>query len=132
MMRMGRKSIAEKLLEGLPKSDSFDKTFLVLYDFTKGKATGDFYNNLERITEATEDGASLVQYSAYRTTSMKAAIAVGQLAARYGAKTALYEITETSTDELTEILKAAQTEVKTEPEGHHPRHNLILRPNRVA
>ena len=83
MMRMGRKSIAEKLLGELPKVDSFDKTFLVLYDFTKGKATGDFYNNLERITEATEDGASLVHYSAYRTTSMKAAIAVGQLAAPF-------------------------------------------------
>jgi len=108
MMKMGRKTIAEKLLGELPEADSFDKTMLVLYDFSKRKATGDFYNNLKRITELTEDGSSLVQYSAYRTTSCKAAIAVGQLAKRYGAETVLYEVTETSTEKLTEQLEAAQ------------------------
>jgi len=108
MIKMGRKTIAEKLLGELPKADSFEKTMLVLYDFSKRKAPGDFYNNLKRITEATEDGASMVQYSVYRTTSMKAAIAVGRLAARYGAETVLYEVTETSPDRLTEQLEAAQ------------------------
>jgi len=107
MIKMGRKSIAEKLLEGLPKADSFDRTFLVLYDFTETRAPVDFYNNMKRVTELTEDGSTLVQYSAYRTTSMKAAITVGRLAERYGAETDLYEVTETTAEKLVEHLETA-------------------------
>jgi len=108
MIKMGRKSIAEKLIEELPEQDIFDKLYLVLYDFTKTRAPVDFYNNLKRVTEITEDGSTLVQLSAFRTTSMKAAIAVSRLAERYGADVQLYEVTETSPEKLTEQLETAQ------------------------
>ncbi len=112
MRKMGRKSIAEKLLGELPKADSFEKTMLVLYDFSKRKATGDFYTNLNRITEKTQDGSTLVQYSAYRTTSMKAAIAVSRLAKRYGADVQLYVVEETDAELLESELRAAQPEAE--------------------
>ena len=105
---MGRKSIAEKLLAELPKQDSYDRTLLVLYDFTKTRAPVDFYNNLSRITELVEEGSSLVQYSAYRTASLKAAIAAARLASRYKADVAIYTVNETSLEALTRMLQAAQ------------------------
>ena len=105
---MGRKSIAEKLLEELPKQDSYDRTLLVLYDFTETRAPVDFYNNLSRVTELVEEGSSLVQYSAFRTTSLKAAIAVARLAGRYKADVALYTVAETCLEALTRMLQAAQ------------------------
>ena len=52
---MGRKSIAEKLLAELPKQDSYDRTLLVLYDFTKTRAPVDFYNNLSEAISRGQD-----------------------------------------------------------------------------
>jgi hypothetical protein len=111
MMGMGRKSTARKLLEELPGRDSLDRTLLVLYDFHGGPPHPRFYANLHRITELTEDGSSLVQYSAYRTKSLKAALTAQALASGMGAEVAIYEITERSPEDLRRSLKETREEV---------------------
>lgn len=108
MKMVGRKSTAKKIIEELPEVDSYEKTFLVLYDFLDKKASTRFYQNMHRVTELTEDGSSLVQYSCYKTTSLKAALAVHALATREGAEVQIYTVEETTAEKILEQLKAAQ------------------------
>ncbi len=114
MMKMGRKSKAQKIIEELPKQDSFDKTYLMLYDFLGGPPKPVFYSNLHRITDLTENGSSLIQYSCYKTTSAKAVLAIQTLASKEGAETIIYEVKETSPEKILEQLKVAQ--IENEPE----------------
>ena len=111
---MGRKSTAQKLLDGLPPHDAHDRTLLVLYDFHGGPPHPRFYANLHRITELTSDDSSLVQYSAYKTSSLRAALAAHALASRMGAETAIFEGAERSPDDLRRRLKEAQEESEEE------------------
>jgi len=110
MIEMGRKSTAQKLLEELPQQDGHDETLLLLYDFHGGPPHPRFYANLHRITELTCNGSSLVQYSAYKTKSLKAALAAHTLASQMGAETVIFEAAEVSPDDLRRRLKEAQEE----------------------
>jgi len=103
---MGRKSTAQKLLEELPEQDSLDRTLLVVYDFHGEPPHSRFYVNLHRITELTRNSSSLVQFSVYKTTSLKAALAVQALASGMGADTVIYEAAERSPEDLRTQLKA--------------------------
>jgi hypothetical protein len=106
----GRKSLADKLLEGLTGPDPHDRSYLLLYDFRGTRAGTRFYTNLQRIMEKAGDSASLVQLSAFTTTSLKAAIAAQALASGMDAETAVYEARERTADELRARLKEAQSE----------------------
>jgi len=112
MIKMGRKSTAQLILEELPKADSLDQSYLVIYDFHGGPPNPKFYSNLGRISELTEDGSSLVQFSVYRTTSAKAALAVHALAAREGAEVAIYMVEESSPEVILEHLETAQAPIQ--------------------
>jgi hypothetical protein len=81
---MGRKSIAQSILDGITGTDDDKAVFLVAYDFRKMNASTRFYENLHRIAEKTSSG--LVQYSVFMTRDRKSAIAVAKLAEHYGAE----------------------------------------------
>ena len=107
---MGRKSTAQKLLDELPQQDGHDRTLLVLHDFHGGPPHTRFYANLHRITELTSIGSGLVQYSAYKATSLRAALAAQALASRMGAETVIFEATERRPDDLRQRFKEAYDE----------------------
>jgi len=120
---MGRKSAAQRLLDELPRRDNHDVTLLVLYDFRGGPPHPGFYANLRRITELTGDDSSLVQYSAYKTTSLRAALAAHALASRMGAETVVFEAAERLPTDLRRRLMESQAEAET------PTHEAVLGPS---
>ncbi len=105
---MGRKSIAQKIVENLPKHDITDQEYLVCYDFIGDKAGKVFYPNLHRITALTGGDSGLIQFSVYRTRSLKAVLAVHALAVRDGAEVQVYAVSEARPGELLEKLEEAQ------------------------
>ena len=107
---MTRRSIAAKILEGLPEQDILNQEYLICYDFVGGRPNPTFYKNIHRISWLTGSGGNLTQYSVYRTKSLKAAIAVHELCIRYGAMVQLYEVNETSPEQLLEKIDKAQIE----------------------
>ncbi len=112
MRKMGRKSIAQKILEGLPEQDIYDQAYIVVYDFIGRPPHHRFYSSLHRITELTGNGGGLTQQSVYKTMSLKAALAVHNLAVREGAQVQLYEVTETSPEKLLEKLVKLEEEAQ--------------------
>lgn len=86
---MGRKSIADKILEDLNDTNRVG-SFLLVYDFSGKKAKEDFYKNLKRLFEHFGDGVR-VQKSTIRLKSLKAARAIKVLATHYGADVLIFE-----------------------------------------
>lgn len=87
---MGRKSVAEKIYNQIKEDYEEEKgTWLVLYDFKGTKANSKFWSNMKRV-ENLVGGGSLIQYSAFTTSSKRGAITVSRLAEHYGGETLLY------------------------------------------
>jgi hypothetical protein len=86
---MGRRSIADKMLEPYLEEEPGEDTWLILYDFHKTKPTNKFYDNLKRIQTQTE--GKLIQYSAYMTRDQRAAKAIRDLVHHYHGETTLFK-----------------------------------------
>lgn len=88
---MGRRSIADLILEDLEDDPDREGTYLLIYDFpSERRATIEFHRNLDRIRAAMDDGLR-IQYSVLRFTRLKTAHAARRLAKHYGAETRLFE-----------------------------------------
>ena len=114
MIEMGRKSIAQKIIESLPKQDVVDQEYIVAYDFLGGPPNPRFYSSLHRIIDMTGNGSKLTQFSVYRTMSLKATLAVHALAIREGAEVQVYAVSETTPEDLRALLDKAQPEAEKE------------------
>ncbi len=89
---MGRMSLANKIYEQVEEDYKEEGgAWLVLYDFKGTKANTKFWTNMKRV-ENLVDGGSLIQYSAFTTTSKRGAITVSRLAEHYGGETLLYKV----------------------------------------
>ena len=86
---MGRRSLADKILEPYLEENPGEDTWLILYDFHATKPTTKFYQNLKRIQAQTE--GRLIQYSAYMTHDQRAAKAIQDLVHHYQGKTTLFK-----------------------------------------
>ena len=87
---MGRRSIAEKILEPYLEEDPGEDTWLILYDFHETKPTNKFYDNLKRIQAKTREG-KLIQYSVYMTRDKRAAKAIRDLVQHYKGVATLFK-----------------------------------------
>jgi len=88
MIGLGRKSIAQKIYEGLESIEDQEGTWLVIYDF-KSKPNPRFWGNLRRIKGWAGDG-ELIQYSVYRAESRRSALTAVKVAEYYGADVVLF------------------------------------------
>lgn len=91
---MGRKSIANKIIEALPEEED-DSRWVICYDFTTGSPIHRFYRNRNRIISRL--GGIMVQYSVF-LGSKKSADAVTELARRYGAHVSRFRVVEENLD----------------------------------
>lgn len=85
---MGRKSIAEKILERYEAENVDDPRLglekLVVYDFEGRRIAKEFFLNLRRLLQKV--GGFRVQYSVVSVRDMRGAKAVEELARHYGCK----------------------------------------------
>jgi hypothetical protein len=86
---MGRRSLADKLLEPYLEEEPGEDTWLILYDFHGTKTTTKFYDNPKRIQTQTE--GKLIQYSAYMTNDQRAAKAIRDLVHHYQGEATLFK-----------------------------------------
>lgn len=82
---MGRRSLAEELLEKAEQYEEIKGIWLVIYDFKGVKPSPRFWGNLKRLMRLIGDG-SMVQYSVFRTGSRRGAVVALMLAEHYGAQ----------------------------------------------
>jgi len=82
---VGRKSLAEELLEKAEQYEEIKGTWLVIYDFKGLKPSPRFWGNLKRLMRLVGEG-SMVQYSVFRIGSRRGAVAAVMLAEHYGAQ----------------------------------------------
>jgi len=82
---MGRRSLAEELLEKAEQYEEIKGNWLVIYDFKGVKPSPRFWGNLKRLMRLLGEG-SMVQYSVFKTGSRKGAAATVMLAEHYGAQ----------------------------------------------
>jgi hypothetical protein len=87
---MGRKSVAEKMLQRHENKDKGESTWLVVYDFTKSKPPTRFWDNLRRLQDFTDAGA-LVQYSVFMTRDKRGAYAAVDLVKYYKGDVMLFK-----------------------------------------
>jgi len=85
---MGRKSIAQKIIENLEEERS-EADWIVCYDFRDEQPVGRFYHNLQEILSSL--GGEMIQYSVFRG-SEKASNAVKELAEYYGAMVSMSRV----------------------------------------
>jgi len=83
-----RRSLAEDLYEG---DDTEEGEWLMIYDFSGVKTSKRFWENLGRLA-GVPPGGTLIQRSVFHTGSRGIADASRRLAARYGAKTAVFKV----------------------------------------
>lgn len=86
---MGRKSLADKLLEPYKEEKPGEDTWLVIYDFHETKPTTKFYDNLQRIKAKTQ--GKLIQYSVYMTSDQRASKAIRDLVRHYKGEATLFK-----------------------------------------
>jgi len=87
---MGRKSIAQKIIENLEEERS-EADWIVCYDFRDEQPVGRFYHNLQEILRSL--GGEMIQYSVFRG-SERASNAVKELAEYYGAMVNMFLLDE--------------------------------------
>ena len=73
---MGRRSLAEELLEKAEQYEEIKGTWLVIYDFKGVKPSPKFWVNLKRLMRLLGEG-SMVQYSVFKTRSRRRFTASG-------------------------------------------------------
>ena len=78
---MGRRSRAQKIIDGLDKNIQSEFQNIVVYDFREKDASKRFWTNLKKIIEA--NGGEMLQYSVYYGP-IQGALAVSELAEGYG------------------------------------------------
>ena len=78
---MGRRSRAQKIIDGVDKNIQSEFQNLVVYDFREKEATKRFWINLKKIIEA--KGGEMLQYSVY-FGPIQGALAVSELVECYG------------------------------------------------
>jgi len=89
---MGRKKLAEKMLEEIEGEDE-DGRYLIVYDFEGGRNPKAFYRNLEAL-RGKEYYIGRLQKSVLMTDSRKCALAIKELAMHYGAEVHVFKVTE--------------------------------------
>ena len=89
MISLGRKSIAQKIYEGLEGFEDEGGTWLVIYDF-KSKPNPRFWGNLRRLKRFVGEG-ELIQYSVYKTGSRRGALSAKNVAEYYGAEVVIFK-----------------------------------------
>ena len=82
---MGRRSLAEELLEKAEQYEEIKGTWLVIYDFKGVKPSPKFWVNLKRLMRLLGEG-SMVQYSVFKTRSRRGVVAAAMLAEHYRAQ----------------------------------------------
>lgn len=82
---MGRRSLAEDLLEKAQQYEEIKGTLLVIYDFKGVKPNPRFWGNLKRLMRLVGEG-SMAQYSVFRTGSRRGAVAAVMLSEHYRAQ----------------------------------------------
>ena len=87
---MGRKNIAEKMYPCQEHKEKGDNTWLVVYEFTKSKPPTNFWDNLSRLQEMTDEGTR-VQYSVFMTRDMRGAYAAVDLVKHYSGDVMLFK-----------------------------------------
>ena len=87
---MGRRSLADRLLEPYKEEEPGSDTWLVIYDFREAKPTTKFYDNLKRIQLKTKEG-KLIQYSVYMTKDQRAAKAIRDLVQHYKGEATVFK-----------------------------------------
>ena len=90
---MGRRSLAEELLEKAERYEEIKGTWLVIYDFKGVKPSPRFWGNLKRLIGLLGEGC-MPQYSVFRTGSRRGAAATVMLAEHYGAQVLTFRGTE--------------------------------------
>jgi len=92
MFGLGRKSIAQKIYEGLEGVEDEGGTWLVIYDF-KSKPNPRFWGNLRRLNRLVGEG-ELIQYSVYKSRSRRGALSAMKIAEYYGGALSAMKIAE--------------------------------------
>jgi hypothetical protein len=90
LIGLGRKSRAQEYWEEYSEGDGEEGTWLVLYDFNRGKPNPRFWGNLKRLI-GLAGGGGLVQYSVFRAESRRSAVTAARVAVHYGAEVALFK-----------------------------------------
>lgn len=85
---MGRKSIAEKIIESL-EGEEDDSAWIVCYDFKANTHLNRFYKNRNRLIS--ELGGNMIQHSVF-LGPVQASTALHGLAKQYGANVIKYEL----------------------------------------
>lgn len=85
---MGRKSIAQKIIEGLI-DETEEANWIVCYDFRDEQPVGRFYQNLQEILRTL--GGEMIQYSVFHG-SKRASNAVKELAEYYGVMVSMFRV----------------------------------------
>jgi len=85
---MGRKSIAQKIIESL-KDEQDEANWIVCYDFRDEQPVGRFYQNLQEILGTL--GGEMIQYSVFYGPE-RASSAVKELAEYYGAMVSMFRV----------------------------------------
>ena len=88
---MVNRSIAHQLLDDETDEDG---SWIIVYDFIDHKPNPNFWVNLRRISDS--HGGGLIQYSVYRTESLREAQAVRELARHYGGEARMFRCVETN------------------------------------
>ncbi|MCW4050743.1 MAG: hypothetical protein NWE89_13515 [Candidatus Bathyarchaeota archaeon] len=90
---MGRRSLAEIILDQIPEYPDEESQWIVLYDFRDMKPNPNFWKNLDRVKMKMGDGHN-PQFSVFLTNKRKAAIAAARLARHYKAEVLVYKVQE--------------------------------------
>ena len=78
---MGRRSRAQKIIDGIDENIQSEFQNIVVYDFREKEATRRFWTNLKKIIEVT--GGEMLQYSVYYGP-IQGALAISELVEGYG------------------------------------------------
>jgi len=85
---MGRRSLAEQLLEPYLEEEPGTDTWLVLYDFQGVKPPTKLYDNINRLNN--QIPGSLIQYSVYMTQDQRAAKTMRDLVGHYDGQVTMF------------------------------------------
>jgi len=86
---MGRKSIAQKIIDSLEEDEENDIRWVICYDFRLGTPLRRFYRNRDEIMRRL--GGLMVQYSVF-FGPQRASMALTELARRYGAHVSRFRV----------------------------------------
>ena len=85
------RSIAHQLLGDEADEDG---SWIIVYDFIEQKPNPNFWANLKRVSEI--HGGSLIQYSVYKTESLREAKVVRGLVKHYGGEAIVFRCVESN------------------------------------